>query len=112
MLQTEGQRTADRRQEHQRTAERRETRTAAIPAMAMQALLAGARLESLPAETVRQLSRELGNSGLAELLQGPARPEAPEWPAPETALETPPAAVQPVQPQMVQPPAGFGGGEA
>ena len=111
MLQTAGQRTAEK-QERQ-TAVREETRRGETrsAALAMQAVLAGTRLDSLPVETVRQMAGKLGNSAMLDLLalQRLGRPEAPQWPAWEEPADTPPVPVEPAQPLLAEP--GFGGGD-
>lgn len=113
MLHTADQRTAEK-QEHRaevwEETHRREPRTAAL---AMQAVLAGARVDSLPAETVRRMSSKLGNSAMLDLLalRRLSRPEAPRWPVFETPADTPPAPVEPMEPLLAEPPAGFGGGD-
>ena len=113
MLQTAGQRTAQQ-EEHQAAAreeaQHSEPRTATL---AMQAVLAGTRLDSLPVETVRQMAGKLGNSAMLDLLaiQQLGRPEAPQWPAWGLPSDVPPVPVEPTEPLLVEPPAGFGGGD-
>ena len=113
MLHTADQRTAAEQQEH-RAAERQERRSQPrTAALAMQAVLAGTRLDSLPLETVRQLAGKVGNSAMLDLLalQRLGRPEAPRWPAFDAPADTLPVPVEPAAPLLAEPPAGFGGGE-
>ena len=113
MLQTAGQRTAQQ-EEHQAAAreeaQHSEPRTATL---AMQAVLAGTRLDSLPVETVRQMAGKLGNSAMLDLLalQRLGRPEAPRWPGWAEPCDAPPVPVEPLEPLLAEPPAGFGGGD-
>lgn len=112
MLHTESQRTAEKQQEH-RTAAPEKTGEPRTAALAMQAVLAGARLESLPARTVRQIAGKLGNSAMLDLLalQRLGRPEAPQWPRWAEPADTPAVPVEPAEPLLAEPPAGFGGGD-
>ena len=105
MVHTTSQKTADRTE---RTDRRTAEKSAQIP---MQALLRAVQTgtSQLPPELFRQLAGELGNSAMLELVSRQRRPEAPEWPAQDSAVQTPPAAVEPAAPLLVQPPAGFGG---
>lgn len=113
MLQTAGQRTAEKQERQtavREEARRGETRSAAL---AMQAVLAGTRLDSLPVETVRQMAGKLGNSAMLDLLalQRLGRPEAPRWPGWAEPCDAPPVPVEPLEPLLAEPPAGFGGGD-
>lgn len=78
----------------QKTPQRRQSREAALSpaAAALEALLAGAGPERLPAEGVLDLSRTVGNSALLELIA--ARRTGPETavrPLPEGPCTTAPA---------------------
>ena len=80
---------------------------ALTPQAALQALLAGADLAQLPAQTLWQLSGMLGNSALLALLARPAAGPKLAPAAVPAGADTPPLDCAPPAPQLAAAP-GFG----